>query len=68
MKARQKSDKQKNLCPNLIICRLFRVFILARAICTRAHWYFLSVRSNLFASKYILRELTQLKMLWLPAQ
>ena len=31
-------------------------------------WYFSSVRSNLFASIYIWRELTQMQKLWLPAQ
>ena len=61
-KARQNCLTSKNLCPILIICRLFRVFIPATAICTRPLWYFfLSVRSNLYASKYTSRELTQKK-------
>ena len=67
-KARQNCLTSKNLCPILIIYRLFRVFIPATAICTRALWYFFSVGSNLYASKYTSRELTQIKMLWLPAQ
>ena len=50
--SRQNCLTSKNLCPILIICRLFRVFIPATAICTRALWYlFLSVCSNLCTSK-----------------
>ena len=39
-KARQNCLTSKNLCPILIICRQFGVFIPATAICTRALWYF----------------------------
>ena len=50
-KTRGKSlTTKKKICPNLIISRLFSFYFGERDRYSRT-WYFLSVRTNLFASK-----------------
>ena len=64
----KESDNQKNFCPNLINLQTVQSFYFGERDLYSCTCYFLSVRSNLFASKYISRELTQMKKLWLLAQ
>ena len=63
------SDKQKSLS-YLDYFRTVQSFYSSdRDLYSRTLvFFFLSVGSNLYARKYISRELTQIKMLWLPAQ
>ena len=69
----RKCDKKSlttkiKFCPNLIIFADCSEFLFRQARSVLAHLVFFYVRSNLFASKYISRELTQMNKLWLPAR
>ena len=63
------SDKQKSLSYLDYLQTVQSFYPRNRDLYSRTFIYiFLSVGSNLYATKYTSRELTQIKMLWLPAQ
>ena len=61
------SDKQKSLSYLDYLQTVQSFYSSDRDLYSRTLVFFLSVGSNLCASKYTSRELTQIKMLWLPA-
>ena len=63
------SDKQKSLSYLDYLQAVQSFYSSDRDLYSRTLvFFFYSVGSNLYASKYTSRELTQIKMLWLPAQ